>query len=126
MCGEQKEILRRTLFEHVPTKYSILQTILLQVWWCLKCSSVPKTVPATPSDPGCMGLTFQGHTRADTTVWEHHTFIPKSWAPNIHQQPGIVDTEIAFLAIPTEAAKLLREGSARDAAQQSDMSFHGQ
>ena len=91
---------------------------------------VPSDMTLTkPTDPGRLGLTFQGHIKLNVEWWDHRIFAVESLLPESHHPSWLADTKVTFLAIPMPVAHRITEESAAYTADKCDMlhtMVHGQ
>ena len=88
---------------------------------CVYLRAPPDMTLTKPTDPGWLGLIFQGHVKLNAERWDHRIFAVESLLPESHQQSWVADTEVTFLAIPVPVAQRITEESAAYAADTSDM-----
>ena len=96
---------------------------------CVYLRVPPDMTLTKPTDPGWLGLIFQGHVKLNAERWDHRIFAVESLLPESHEQSWVADTEVTFLAIPVPVAQHILEELAAYAADTSDMLrtiVHGQ
>ena len=90
----------------------VVAAVTSHVYKCVYLRVPPDVTLTKPTDPGWLGLIFQGHVKLNAEGKDHCILAVESLLPESHKQSWVADTEVTFLAIAVPLAQHITEESA--------------